>query len=447
MKCLRTLIALVLPLILCAGPFAADSTSVVKVGVTIRSRIETTDNASYLDFGMNKSTSYLRNRTGLTLQVFPTSHYEVGIRAINEFRYYFAPVDADFDLDELVVDQAYVTLHKISGSPMSATFGRQNIVLGEGFVVSDGGPLDGSRTAYFDGAHMVWRFSETSELGAIYVNQRKHDDFFSLISEREKLMSEQNEHAEILHAATHFQSTLLEGYLILKHNSGSASIPDADFVCPGIRLQTQISPHASLTAEWAGQFGTWGLNDQRAFGGYAYTTLQTGLPIYYPKSLTFGFVYLSGDDYETPDHEGWEPVFGRWPKWSESYAYTLSRESGTAYWSNFVSLFARTSVALGTDLTLSLDYNYLLAPQKYDPIKFIYQRQEYEGEWFSYGRTIMFPGGHGKVRGHLFATKLAYQLKPRLSGHLIFELFRPGDYYFKDADRSAWMRMEMMLKF
>jgi hypothetical protein len=61
--------------------------------------------------------------------------------------------------------------------------------------------------------------------------------------------------------------------------------------------------------------------------------------------------------------------------------------------------------------------------------------------------TTAFPGGKGKVRGNLFIGKLSYQMNKNVSGHILWENFDPGDYYFADADNCAWMRMEFMLKF
>ncbi len=37
---------------------------------------------------------------------------------------------------------------------------------------------------------------------------------------------------------------------------------------------------------------------------------------------------MSGDDPSTDDNEGWDPLFSRWPKWSELYIYSLATEGG-----------------------------------------------------------------------------------------------------------------------
>jgi hypothetical protein len=414
---------------------ATDSTSVLKMGLTIRSRIETTDNAITLDSRMQKGASYVRNRAGLMLQVFPSKQLELGIRLTNEFRYFFVPEGTDFNLDEVVIDQLYLSIDSIAGRPLSVKLGRQNISLGEGFVVQEGGPLDGSRTAYFNAAKFTHSFSSKTDLCIIYAYQQHQDDLLPIINDRERSMSEQEEQAGIVHLTTNVGSVELQGYLIQKRNGGSSKFPRSDITCPGLRIQAPLSRQLMFTTELAGQFGTWGDVDHQAMGGYAYAESKTGLPNYLPSNVTLGGLYLSGDDYTTLEHEGWEPMFGRWPKWSELYVSTLSRESAPTYWSNLAAVFAKTTVSLGPGLTLVLEYYHLMAPQRFDPNNVVKESDHY------------LPGGTGKTRGSLLITKLFYQFKPRLTGHLWFESFDPGNYYFSGADRAAWMRMEMMLQF
>jgi hypothetical protein len=38
-----------------------------------------------------------------------------------------------------------------------------------------------------------------------------------------------------------------------------------------------------------------------------------------------------------------------------------------------------------------------------------------------------------------------YVLNPRLTGHLLWEHFEPGSFYFDDADAYNWVRVEFML--
>ena len=56
-----------------------------------------------------------------------------------------------------------------------------------------------------------------------------------------------------------------------------------------------------------------------------------------------------------------------------------------------------------------------------------------------------FPGGLGKHRGELRIARLNFQLSPAVSGHLMWENFNPGSFYFADADPANWVRIEFMI--
>lgn len=422
---------LIFLLLAAASSIAADSTSVVKVSATLRARIETTDNATHLDSDDEKGWSYYRNRFGLMFQVYPAADLEIGLRLTNEFRYYFFPTGKEFNFDEIVIDQLYLKVDSIAQLPLTAILGRQNITLGEGFVIADGGPLDGSRTAYFNAANLQYDLSDKTNLRLIYVFQQHQDDLLPIIDDQERTMSEQEEQAGIAYLTSKFGQVAYHLYFIQKHNAGTSSVPQADISSPGARIQFPITPKLVLTAEGALQFGSWGEYDHSAQGGYAYLEYRTGLPNYYPNSFTLGGLYLSGDNYSTTEHEGWEPMFGRWPKWSESFVYTLSRETALAYWTNLGSVFGKTSVQVASDLTVGLEYHLLYAPKGNDPMT-----------WYS-----EFPGGAGNKRGNLTVARVNYKASAQLSGHAVFEYLVPNDYYFPGAENSAWMRMEMLFKF
>lgn len=399
-----------------------------KLSYTQRVRIETTNNATTLDNDANSGTSYLRNRTSLMLQAFPASHWELATKLTNELRYNFVPETKAMVWDEVFFDLLYAKWDSVGGRPLTVTLGRQNITCGEGFVVMDGGPLDGSRSAYFNAANLNWQFKAKQNLSLIYANQPMEEDLLPTIHDQDKLLVEQPEQAFIAYYSGAVKTTTLQSYYIYKHISPSGSKRCAEINCLGAYALHPLSSHLSATGEIAVQLGRRAGEDQQALGGYVYGEYKTGWPVHFPKSITLGALYLSGDDVNTVKYEGWEPMFGRWPKWSDLYIYTLVKEVGVAYWTNLASVFAKTSVAVVPDLTLSLDVHHLMAPEKAKP-------------------HAAFPGGTGKTRGNLLIGKLSYQMGKNVTGHILWENFDPGDYYFDGADDCAWMRMELMLKF
>ncbi|MBU0982664.1 MAG: hypothetical protein KKA42_02255, partial [candidate division Zixibacteria bacterium] len=145
-----------------------------------------------------------------------------------------------------------------------------------------------------------------------------------------------------------------------------------------------------------------------------------------PQTVTIGAIYLGGDDPETQENEAWDPLFGRWPKWSESYIYTQLREDGVAYWSNLASLYGVLACSPAPGLDFSLSYHHLMA---------------------SVRSTLTYPDSTvcgGETRGNLVIGKLGYRINDRLTGHFLWEGFVPGDYYRDDADGYSWLRAELL---
>lgn len=411
------------------GTHAEDVINRLQLSLTHRMRIETTDRGVGLDAEGNGGLSYLRNRTSIKAKTFPASRLELTTQLTNEFRYYFVPEDIDFSLHEVFVDLLYAKWDRVAKLPLALSIGRQNLSFGEGFVVIDGTPLDGSRSIYFNAARADWTFAPAHSVSLTYVNQPVKDKYLPLIHDQDANLIEQPQQALIVYYSRSWGKSNLQAYFIHKESEHTAEFSDARQVnCPGIRLQWPITARATLVGEGAYQIGTNGASDQQGYGGYGYAEYATGWPIRLPKTVSVGGVYLSGDDPATDDDEGWEPVFGRWPKWSESYIYTLIRERSVAYWTNLTSVFIKTTVPVATDIALSLDYHRLAAPEISDPAK-------------------AFPGGSGTRRGDLLIGRLTYQISPHLSGHVLFERFAPGDFYLTGADSYGWMRMEVMLRF
>jgi hypothetical protein len=124
--------------------------------------------------------------------------------------------------------------------------------------------------------------------------------------------------------------------------------------------------------------------------------------------------------------EGWDPIFSRWPKWNESYIYTLTRESRQAYWSNLSSLYA----------SLAFDFG-----ARSDGLIMVQQ--------MGAGRVQegTFPGGSGRDRGTLLKGRLNYKISKFLSGRVIWEHFVPGSFYFAGASSYDWIQFEMIFRY
>ena len=398
----------------------------IELSFTERFRLVTWDNAISLDEAWPAGVSFTRHRTSLMGRWFPTDRLEFGLRWTNEFRYIFVPVNYDFTFDELFLDQIYVKGSLSPHLPLTITAGRQNVILGEGFVMMDSSPEDGSRSIYFNAIRFDYELSLQKTLTVFYCYQDDRDDALPIIHDQKKLLVSQPEEGIGAYFNGQFDKLNLQTYLIRKNIKKLDDIygVTSEINCLGARVQYPVFCRATAAVEAAYQIGKFGDVDRKAFGGYGYLDYKTNWPDYLPQMLTAGGIFLSGDDPDTDDWESWDPLFSRWPKWSESYIYTLLVENGIAYWHNLASVWGRADFTLSPTLKFRLDYHHLMSPQ-------VCSNSSY---W-----------GGARTRGNLVIGKLMYVLNPRLTGHLLWEHFEPGSFYFDDADAYNWVRVEFML--
>lgn len=395
-----------------------------------RFRFVSWDNTVSLSTPNHAERTFTRHRTTVGLTWRPRPRLEFGLALTNEFRYYLVPQSIETDLNEVFVDQLYATFDKPYDYPLKVTVGRQNIILGEGFVVMDGGPLDGSRSIYFNAVRADWTFAPSRVLTLFAVTQRPTDKLLPILHEQEQAMVEQPEQAVGVYYSGLYDRTILESYYIYKRADSNTALPRSNIHTIGVRGVLPLRSSFDMTVECARQLGDRGTQNRTALGGYAYLTWRPEVAKrcrVIPVAGTIGALYLSGGPDGARTWKNWDPVFSRWPKWSDSYIYTMVAETRVAYWTNLTSLFARAKWKLDKNLDLQLDYHRLGAPERPD-------------------RGKAFPGGSGNTRGDLLIGKLSFEINPRLTGHVVGERFWPGDYYFGEADSYLWMRTELLYK-
>ncbi len=398
-----------------------------------RVRLETWDNAITLEENANSSVTYTRTRTRLGAIWSPSSNIALGLRLANEFRYCLAPTNADFNLNEVFVDHLYLRM-TLPYSPLTFTIGRQDVMLGEGFIVFDGNPLDGSRSAYFNALRVDWTSQSSHRLTAFACYQEEKDNWLPIIREVNQALIEQPETGLGLYYSGKWLQRELQFYLVHISRGDNTAFPDKSrTITFGGRIEQPVVRSIDLTAvmEAGYQIGKKADADRRAYGGYGYLKYcpKWKSPRFYlPERIATGVIYLSGDKAGTDTQEGWDPMFARWPKWSEGFIYTQILEDEVAWWTNLVSFNAEAQFHLTPGADLKLTFHHLLAPQKADGL-------------------ASFPGGTGNTRGELCIGKLSYKFDQHWTGHLLCEYFDPRNYYFDDADSYAWIRAELMFQY
>ena len=408
---------------------AQDNSSNFRFGFTERTRFVTWDNAITLSDAADAGNTFTRHRTSIWGDWRPMDNLQFYAKFTNEFRYYFKPDNRDFDIHEIIFDNLYVKFTPSPSIPVTLTLGRQNIILGEGFVVMDGHPLDGSRSIYFNAARADVKLSNNDNLILFYTYQPTTDDILPLINDKNQALVEKPETGIGIYYQTKFDNSLsLHAYVINKKVDTTAiDSVEEKFNTFGARVNFPLTENISLTAEAAYQNGTTGSNNRNSYGGYAYLDYSTGFAVPLPKKVSAGVITLSGDDSSTKDVEGWDPIFSRWPKWSESYIYTQILENGgkVAYWSNFISIYGKLFFDISDMFNLDVHYHHMLS--------------QYEMP-----STSLLASGGGTTRGDLFIAKLNAAIDTHLTGHILLEHFMPGNFYTPSADGYTWFRCELM---
>lgn len=413
-----------------AGMFADGSAW--KWSFSERTRLTTFDNSINLDDGLSDTFAFTRHRTTLGLAWTPGKNVSFQVQLTNEFRSWLSPKNRPNDGNEIFFDQLYVKWKGLAPG-LTLTVGRQNIMLGEGFVCLDGQPLTGSRSAYFNAARADYALHTNHKITAFISYIPRTDTWLPIINELDPAQGlEEQANTGV---GLYYQGTLgkvgLHAYYFRKDTEANNAYPvESGINTLGARAVIPLIGNLALTAEAALQSGTYGNDDSSAFGGYFHLDWKLEESIPYVRVLTLGGIYLSGDDPETTDYEGWNPLWSRWPKWSESYIYTLIRESGVAHWTNFSAIYFGLNAVFTKDVKARIHYYILGAPEA-APL------------------SAAFAGlaGEGSNRGGLLVSRLDYTINRHLSGHFVWEHFEPGNYYIDTADGYNWFRFELMIRY
>jgi hypothetical protein len=409
---------------------AAEPAGRAESGIEERVRSENWNNARDFSDATDDLVHQLRFRTRAWNQFSFGSTVQVMTMINNESRKIFTP-DTPFRWDELIVEQLYLDCK--FAERWSIRFGRQNLTKGEGFIFFDGGPLDGSRTQYFNALDIAVDLGE-SKLEVIGISDPRTDEYMPVYNDRNRPLIEWNETAVGVYVTNKaIEKTSFDGYSFYKTETNdvrgpgnSAYQPDRRLLTLGTRVASEFGTGWSAAGEFAWQWG-WQQPDTliNALGGYLYARKVFGAS--YRPAVTFGYVGMSGDDPATlGTNEGWDPLFSRWPKWSEMYIYSQVPERGAAYWTNLGMWQAEFTVSPLKRLGLRATYYWMDAFRPFP------------------GDATIF--GRGKHRGDMVQFRGDFTLPLGFKGHVLYERLLPGDFYVGGDD--AWFfRVEVTYSF
>ena len=359
----------------------------------LRVRQELLDGVYY--FAPDPDRNWIRFRTRAGARATAGNH-EFKILLTNEHRRFLGPGTVVFDWNEIILDQAYWAW---SISPdTKLTFGRHNIIWDRGFLMLEGHPLDGSRSIYQNAIRLQTPVGG-SDLDLALIHNPKRDPIV-LAGDSDLPLTDADETA----VAIRLTGGTAKVSLIWKSEVDPDQVlPDLQVLTLGGRTDRKTGDSGELMAELAVQYqkednGSAGNSD-----GFA-MALQT----HFADDLgaawrgKAGFFFYSGDGngmraFRTP--------WGRWPKWSELYIYTLIGESTrgrihVAAWENIAAPHATVTRPIGDLFKFRFSAYYLLAPQT---------------DW--------------AARGAMTQTELKFDILPGLDGHLLWEMLAPGGFH------------------
>lgn len=432
-------------LMVCAtGVLAADPAPAWSGGLDLRLREVDINNANALDeANPSAERHFQRYRLRAWGQVQPDESLVFNGRLLWEGRHYNTPDLPNYEnkySGALMFDNLFVQADRPGGLPVKLKLGRQDIILGNGWLMLDGTPLDGSRSIYFDALRTTWS-SGSTRVDAILLKQNPKTRL-TLNGETED-QTEQREKGLALYLRNKFSvDTDLDVFYFYKGNSpalgeaaggwrlnNGTSFPsaadDGHVNALGGRIETQYSPTWKLRAETAVERGRRNGRDLRGFGFNGRATVSLGGA--WNNRLQLGYEYLSGDDPGTAKrNEAFDPLWGRWPQWSELYGpYTYGMETRTGETTNLQRFNLGWIAKVHPTSELSLDYHALFADEN----------TQCGSAGFSCG---------DKFRGHLYTAWLRTRFNQHISGHLLAEYFQPGDYYVTPkGDNAYFLRAEL----
>ena len=191
--------------------------------------------------------------------------------------------------------------------------------LGEGFVIADGTPLDGSRSYYFNALRFDVDLRPDQKL-TFFLHAGKDDG--SIISPRSTIRTKpwSNSRKKRWPPITPGRSGRRRSTPTpsAKRPTGTGSGPwRARSTRSGPGSRRRSPGRCRSPAEAALQTGSYGPAGRVGLRGDRPLSMATTSNGAFPcsKRLTLGAILLSGDDPATGRMEGWDPVFSRWPKW------------------------------------------------------------------------------------------------------------------------------------
>ena len=443
-----------------------NPTSWLEMGADLRMRWTYGWNLDTLnDDATNRSSGYnwYQNRMRWKLKFKLNEDMDFNLRYVWEFRVWDEPERKNgngsaterrthgTDFSEIVWDQFNLTVRNFGDMPLTMVVGRQDIMLGEGWLVADATPADAARTAYFDALRFTYAIPDKDKttLDLIYVeNRAAEDSYLKPINDRDRVITQQDERALIVYYTDKSRPSLnLEGYFILKNdnpiNYAMPATPTGyDKLPPYWSKKARIYTLGGALSGPIGQSEHWKYRTEGAIQVGKKQTQQEGTEMH--NLMAFGtidkieynfndekknklrgsFEFLSGDDPGDGKNTAFDPLWGEWPRNSEILCYVYNLETMLGEVTNLYRLGFGHSMQLTEKIAMDTDLHLLWANKNTE------ENRPHAG-------VIEFSDS-GKFRGTLATWQLKYAITKNLNGHILLEYFQPGNYYVSGNRDAAY---------
>lgn len=387
----------------------------------LRFRYMYDNNRKLNDKDIGHERSQLRLRARVQAKINLTDDLDFNMRLITEPRYFIeaAAEPHKWAYNEALFDKFNLTWRNAFGQPLTVVAGRQDIILGTGWLVSDGTPLDGSRSGFFDALRFTYNLKDWDATADVILIDNHGDSakWLKPINDRDIDLSEQDEQGGIFYFNKKTsKDSGFDVYMLYQHDtkrvakSGGAK---GEIYTPGARFYGKLNDNWGYNAEFAPQFGHKNGKDLHSFG--TNNQLIYNFNDERKTKIYLGYEYLSGNkDQDKYFDKGWARI----DSWSSLYQGNIDTIDGRAYESsNLHRIYTDWVTNITEKLSIKAGYALLFADK--NTIKA--------------GTNGL--NDDGRLRGHLVKTMLSYKQTKNLEHRVEGELFFPGDYY--KAPRNA----------
>lgn len=369
-----------------------------------------------------------RYRVRTWARIKRSENLSYNIALVTEPRYYWRPdLERQFIRHEALFDRMNFELKNAFDMPLTLKAGRQNIKLGDGWLICEGTPGDGSRSYFFDAVRLTYALEEPESSFDLIVidNHANSSEWIRPFNDRDVALAEQDERGLILYLSTmSHKGAQIDGYFIYKNDRNRAiGGNEGNIYTLGTLIKDDIDNNWKYSIQLAPQFGHKNGKDINAFASnarlsYHFNDIQK-------NTIYFDYEYLSGDD--DPD-KNFDRLWGRDPSWSSLYKGGIDALDGReADNSNMHRLTAGWGYEPVENVNFTAAYNLLFADDN-----------------TSAGGTNGLSKS-GNFRGQLITVMLKQKISHHLQHRINAEIMFPGDFYNKDRnDIATYLRYELV---